>query len=162
IANFATDHFDKAEEYFNRAAETKRITLSKEAMRYHGEVAKYKELWAKEQELRKAEAEKNDLPRVKMTTSKGDMVIELFENEAPETVGNFISLVESGFYDGKVFHRVLPNFMAQGGCPKGDGTGGPGYHIYCECFKPEARMHFRGSLSMAHAGKDTGGSQFFL
>jgi len=102
------------------------------------------------------------LPRVKLMTSKGDIVLELFENEAPDTVGNFISLVEKGTYNGLTFHRVLKNFMAQGGDPKGDGSGGPGYTIYCECYKPEYRRHFQGSLSMAHAGRDTGGSQFFL
>ena len=87
---------------------------------------------------------------------------ELFENEAPNTVANFISLVEKGFYDGLTFHRVLPGFMAQGGCPNGTGTGGPGYSIPCECYQENHRLHFRGSLSMAHAGRDTGGSQFFL
>jgi len=96
-----------------------------------------------------------------MTTNKGIIVLELFENEAPDTVGNFISLVEKKFYDDKTFHRVLQHFMAQGGCPKGDGTGGPGYQIYCECYKPDYRRHFRGSLSMAHAGRDTGARSFF-
>ena len=86
----------------------------------------------------------------------------MFENEAPEAVGNFVSLVENKFYDGLSFHRVLGNFMAQGGCPLGTGTGDPGYKIYCECYKENHRNHFRGTLSMAHAGKDTGGSQFFL
>jgi len=90
------------------------------------------------------------------------MVLELFENEAPETVGNFISLVEDGFYRDILFHRVLEGFMAQTGCPEGTGTSGPGYKIECECDSPETRPHFSGSLSMAHAGKDTGGSQFFL
>jgi cyclophilin family peptidyl-prolyl cis-trans isomerase len=99
---------------------------------------------------------------VKLKTSKGDIVVELFENEAPNTVANFITLVEAGKYDGLAFHRVLPHFMAQGGDPQGDGSGGPGYRIRCECNKPNARMHFRGSLSMAHAGLDTGGSQFFM
>jgi peptidyl-prolyl cis-trans isomerase B (cyclophilin B) len=89
-------------------------------------------------------------------------VIELFENEAPQATANFITLVKSGFYNGLSFHRVLPQFMAQGGDPKGDGTGGPGYSIRCECYEPNYRHHFRGSLSMAHAGRDTGGSQFFL
>jgi cyclophilin family peptidyl-prolyl cis-trans isomerase len=70
--------------------------------------------------------------------------------------------VEKGFYDGLTFHRVLPGFMAQGGCPQGNGQGGPGYNIYCECDRDDARMHFRGTLSMAHAGRNTGGSQFFL
>ena len=94
--------------------------------------------------------------------AEGTLVIELFENEAPGAVGNFVSLVQKKYYDGLTFHRVLPGFMAQGGDPSGNGSGGPGYQIYCECNKPEARMHFRGSLSMAHAGPDTGGSQFFL
>jgi cyclophilin family peptidyl-prolyl cis-trans isomerase len=111
---------------------------------------------------RAAEAQADDLPRVKIETSKGTIVVELFENEAPNAVANFISLVEKHFYDGTVFHRVIPQFMAQGGDPKGTGSGGPGYSIACECDLPEARKHFLGSLSMAHAGKDTGGSQFFL
>ncbi|MDH3717322.1 MAG: peptidylprolyl isomerase [Planctomycetota bacterium] len=102
------------------------------------------------------------MPRIKLTTSQGDIVIELFENEAPQTVGNFVNLVEKKYYDGLTFHRVLPSFMAQGGCPKGDGSGGPGYQIPCECYQDGHRKHFRGSLSMAHAGRDTGGSQFFL
>jgi cyclophilin family peptidyl-prolyl cis-trans isomerase len=111
---------------------------------------------------RAAEATADDLPRVKLTTSAGDVVVELFENEAPNTVANFISLVEKGFYNGTPFHRVIGGFMAQGGDPTGTGTGGPGYAIACECDKPGARQHFLGTLSMAHAGKDTGGSQFFL
>ena len=115
-----------------------------------------------EMTLRAAEAEADDLPRVKIKTSAGDLVIELFENEAPNTVANFISLVEKGFYAGTPFHRVIPEFMAQGGDPTGRGSGGPGYVIPCETDQPNARQHFRGSLSMAHAGKDTGGSQFFL
>ncbi len=113
--------------------------------------------------IRSAEATANDLPRVKLVTSKGEIVLELFENEAPDTVGNFVSLIESGFYNGLTFHRVLDNFMAQGGDPKGDGTGGPGYTIFCECYKSDARRHFPGSLSMAKSeARDTGGSQFFL
>jgi cyclophilin family peptidyl-prolyl cis-trans isomerase len=111
---------------------------------------------------RAAEAEADDLPRVKITTSQGDIVVELFENEAPNTVANFIELVEKGFYDGTPFHRVIGGFMAQGGDPTGSGAGGPGYAIACECGLPDARKHFLGTLSMAHAGQDTGGSQFFL
>ncbi len=102
------------------------------------------------------------MPRVRLTTTKGDIVIELFENEAPMATANFISLVEKHFYDGVPFHRVIAGFMAQGGDPKGTGSGGPGYAIPCECYQPNHRSHFAGSLSMAHAGKDTGGSQFFL
>jgi cyclophilin family peptidyl-prolyl cis-trans isomerase len=120
------------------------------------------ESWRQEQEIRAREAEADDLPRVKLTTAYGDIVVELFENEAPNTVANFVTLVEDGFYDGLAFHRVLPGFMAQGGCPDGTGGGGPGWQIACECVRPDHRLHFRGTLSMAHAGRDTGGSQFFL
>ena len=115
-----------------------------------------------EMATRAAEGKADDLPRVKIETTKGTIIVELFENEAPNTVANFISLVESHFYDGTPFHRVIPQFMAQGGDPTGTGTSGPGYTIDCECELPNARKHFLGSLSMAHAGKDTGGSQFFL
>ena len=111
---------------------------------------------------RAAEAKADDLPRVKITTSQGDVTVELFENEAPNTVANFVSLVEKGFYDGTPFHRVIGGFMAQGGDPTGTGTSGPGYAIACEVGKPGARKHFLGTLSMAHAGPNTGGSQFFL
>ena len=129
-----------------------------------------KEAWEKELEIRKAETEAGEqdpakkLPRVELTTSKGKIVLELFENEAPNTVANFISLVEKGFYNGAVFHRVLPNFMAQGGGPTGTGRGGPGYNFDCETGNrfPQARKHFRGSISMANAGLNTNGSQFFL
>jgi len=160
IAMLATNQFEKADELLNKAADAG--TLNDVGRKYLGDLADYKKFWETEKKLREQEAAADDLPRVKLTTSKGDIVIELFENEAPETVGNFVSLVESGFYDGLTFHRVLPGFMAQGGCPSGDGTGGPGYKIYCECYKDNHRKHFRGSLSMAHAGRDTGGSQFFL
>ena len=115
-----------------------------------------------EMAIRATEKEVDDLPQVKIETTKGTIVVELFENEAPNTVANFVSLVESHFYDGTPFHRVIPGFMAQGGDPTGTGTSGPGYTIACECDVPDARKHFLGSLSMAHAGKNTGGSQFFL
>ena len=96
-----------------------------------------------------------------METDKGQMTIELYPGEAPGTEANFEKLANSGFYDGLTFHRVIPNFMVQGGCPKGDGTGGPGWMIKCET-DGNPHKHKRGSLSMAHAGKDTGGSQFFI
>ncbi|QDU25083.1 putative peptidyl-prolyl cis-trans isomerase [Anatilimnocola aggregata] len=160
IAAFCLNDFTKAEEYFKVAQEGG--ALSPPGDEYSGETAAYKGFWEQEQKLREAEAAANDLPRVKIQTTKGEIVLELFENEAPDTVGNFISLVEKKAYDGTPFHRVLKGFMAQGGDPKGDGTGGPGYQIYCELDKPNFRKHFAGSLSMAHAGKDTGGSQFFL
>ncbi len=160
IAAFATNDFGSAETYLKKANEEEALDL--QAQSCLDAIPDYRKYWVKEQELRKAEAEKDDLPRVKLVTSKGDIVIELFEDQAPDAVGNFVSLVEQGFYNGLAFHRVLPAFMAQGGCPRGDGTGDPGYQIYCECGRDDHRKHFRGTMSMAHAGKDTGGSQFFL
>ncbi len=94
-------------------------------------------------------------------TDHGNIVLELFEKDAPGTVENFVSLIKKGFYDGLTFHRVIPGFVAQGGCPYGTGTGGPGYTIKCET-EGNPNKHVRGALSMAHAGKDTGGSQFFI
>lgn len=94
-------------------------------------------------------------------TEKGTMTAELYTNETPGTVQNFVDLANHNFYDGLTFHRVIPDFVIQGGCPKGDGTGGPGYRIKCETSAPR-QYHDRGVLSMAHAGKDTGGSQFFI
>jgi peptidyl-prolyl cis-trans isomerase B (cyclophilin B) len=113
---------------------------------------------------------------VHMETSKGEIVIEMFDKDAPNTVANFVGLatgskewtdpksgqkVSRPFYDGLSFHRVIANFMIQGGCPLGTGTGGPGYKIKCET-AGNPHKHQRGTLSMAHAGKDTGGSQFFI
>lgn len=94
-------------------------------------------------------------------TKHGVMKIEFFEKDAPNTVQNFIDLAEKGYYDGLTFHRVIPNFVVQGGCPKGDGTGGPGYQIDCE-LDGDNQYHDKGVLSMAHAGRNTGGSQFFI
>ena len=96
-----------------------------------------------------------------IATEKGDMKAELYENETPITAGNFIKLINQGFYDGLAFHRVLPDFVIQGGCPDGTGAGGPGYSIECETSAPK-QYHERGALSMAHRGKNTGGSQFFI
>ena len=100
------------------------------------------------------------LPQATFQTSKGNIVLELAEDDAPNTVANFISLAEKGFYDGLTFHRVIADFMIQGGCPQGTGTGGPGYVIADE-FSPRLR-HTRGVISMANAGPNTGGSQFFI
>ena len=94
-------------------------------------------------------------------TSKGVMKVKFFEEDAQGTVANFIKLSEEGFYNGLRFHRVIPNFVIQGGCPDGTGAGGPGYSIKCELDKNN-QYHDRGVLSMAHAGRDTGGSQFFI
>jgi peptidyl-prolyl cis-trans isomerase B (cyclophilin B) len=94
-------------------------------------------------------------------TAKGVMKIEFYENDAPNTVANFIKLAQSGFYNGLTFHRVIPDFVIQGGCPNGIGNGGPGYKIDCELTGGN-QFHDRGVLSMAHAGRNTGGSQFFI
>ncbi len=94
-------------------------------------------------------------------TKKGVMKIEFFEEDAPNTVKNFVDLANDGYYNGLTFHRVIPNFVIQGGCPQGDGTGGPGYQIDCE-LEGDNQYHDRGVLSMAHAGRNTGGSQFFI
>lgn len=99
--------------------------------------------------------------KAEIHTEKGVMKVEFFEKDAPNTVANFVKLSKSGFYDGLTFHRVIPDFVIQGGCPKGNGTGGPGYTIKCE-LTGDNQYHDRGVLSMAHAGKDTGGSQFFI
>ena len=94
-------------------------------------------------------------------TEKGTFQVEFFDKDAPGTVANFVKLSKKGFYNGLTFHRVIPGFVTQGGCPNGSGMGGPGYTIKCE-LTGENQHHDRGVLSMAHAGRDTGGSQFFI
>jgi peptidyl-prolyl cis-trans isomerase B (cyclophilin B) len=98
-----------------------------------------------------------ELTRVLMQTSKGDITLELYDDDAPIAVANFKKLIADGFYNGLSFHRVIPGFVIQGGCPDGTGAGGPGYAINCE-----KQYHDRGVLSMAHRGRNTGGSQFFI
>jgi len=100
--------------------------------------------------------------KVKFTTSKGNMVAELFKEATPKTVANFTKLISEGFYEGLKFHRVIPNFMVQGGCPQGTGTGGSANKIMCEHNGAAKQVHDRGTLSMAHAGPNTGSSQFFI
>ena len=97
----------------------------------------------------------------KIVTEQGTMVVEFYEKDAPNTVNNFVKLAKEGFYKDLNFHRVIPGFVAQGGCPNGTGAGGPGYKIDCE-LDGDNQFHDRGVLSMAHAGRNTGGSQFFL
>jgi len=96
-----------------------------------------------------------------ISTEKGDLKVEFYQNDAPNTVANFVKLSKDGFYDGLTFHRVIPDFVVQGGCPNGTGAGGPGYSIDCE-LDGDNQFHDRGVLSMAHAGRNTGGSQFFI
>ncbi|MDA3909433.1 MAG: peptidylprolyl isomerase [Sulfurimonas sp.] len=105
--------------------------------------------------------ELSKLQWAKVSTSKGVIWIKLFPEEAPNTVANFAHLCETGFYNNLNFHRVIPGFMAQGGCPTGTGTGGPDWAIECET-NTNTSVHRRGTLSMAHAGPNTGGSQFFI
>lgn len=178
VSLYATQDFVKAEEVLKQAkaagakSEDAGSMFAQIGAPYLDQCRGYQAMWVKEQAIRAKEAAATGdarLPHVLFKTNKGDIELELFENEAPNTVANFVNLVEKKKYDGIAFHRVIPNFMAQGGDPNtldkdpsNDGMGGPGYNIACECYQANARMHFQGSLSMAHAGKDTGGSQFFL
>lgn len=101
------------------------------------------------------------MSKATIETEKGTMSVEFYDNDAPKTVENFKNLAKKGFYDGLTFHRVIPDFVIQGGCPDGTGAGGPGYSIDCE-LEGENQFHDKGVLSMAHAGRNTGGSQFFV
>jgi len=170
VSQFAVHNFEQAEAILSEAEKLDR--LEPRYQEYVDYAHKYVELWKTEQAIREKEAALEGdaaLPRVEFDTSKGKIVFELFEDQAPNTVANFINLVEAKKYDGMKFHRVINGFMAQGGDPNtldedpsNDGYGGPGYSIKCECYAENARMHFQGSLSMAHSGPDTGGSQFFI
>ena len=166
VSAYCTNDYDLARDYFAKAdaagPSASRGKIGRLAEGFRQSLATASRNWQREAQIRAAEAQADDLPRVKLTSTRGEVVVELFENEAPQATANFISLVKRGFYSGVPFHRVIPNFMAQGGDPSGTGSGGPGYSIRCECHQPNHRKHFRGSLSMAHAGRDTGGSQFFL
>ena len=170
IAAVCVGDFNAADKYLGMAkkdgyydAKQPNDPLADQGKYFLTNLDKLKKSWNKEQQIRQAENTADDLPRVLIKTNKGDIEVELFENEAPNTVANFITLVDKKFYNGLTFHRVLPAFMAQGGDPKGDGTGGPGYTIPDECSRPDHRLHFRGSLSMAKsASPDSGGSQFFI
>jgi cyclophilin family peptidyl-prolyl cis-trans isomerase len=169
ISAYCTNDFELAEQYFAKwdaaggGDPGLPQNLVESAAQYQQSLPTMKRAWEKESQLREAEAKADDLPRVKLTTTKGDIILEMFENEAPQSVANFITLVKQGFYDGVPFHRVLPGFMAQGGDPTGTGSGGPGYNIKDEQRLPNARKHFRGVLSMANTGRpNSGGSQFFL
>ncbi len=177
VAAYCTNDYKLAKEYLDMAEETGALTAAPPSndpndprvriwhagAQYRSSVDRVGKAWEKEKEIRAAEAKADDLPRVKLTTTRGDIVLELFENEAPQAVANFLTLVKQGYYNGLTFHRVLPGFMAQGGDPKGDGSGGPGYAIRDEHNQPNFRHHFRGSLSMAKTqDPNTGGSQFFI
>jgi cyclophilin family peptidyl-prolyl cis-trans isomerase len=170
-AAFATMQLDDAKKFLAEASDGK-SSDDPDIKKVLALAELYGPKWKREQEFRAAEAKADDLPRVKLHTTQGDIVLELFENEAPNTVANFISLVENGLYDNTQFHRVIPGFVAQGGDPLSKdptkyegqiGHGGPPYTIPSESSAPNHREHFRGSLSMALGeGPDSGGSQYFI
>jgi cyclophilin family peptidyl-prolyl cis-trans isomerase len=157
-ACYAIHDFEQADSLLSRIEETG-FKLSP-AIRQELEATRDK--WEREQSFRRLEETADDLPRVLFETSEGNIVVELFENHAPKTVGNFVSLVEKRFYDDLTFHLVKPGQLSQAGCPVGDGSGDAGYKIPDETDAPEIRHHFAGTISMANTGKDTAGSQFFI
>lgn len=162
ICDYSIGKFDESVKLFDDVLKGEIEPEARSQAAQFQEMARaYVPFWKAEQEIRAREAKADDLPRVRLTTTKGAIDLELLENEAPNTVANFIELVTKKYYDGLKFHRVEPGFMAQGGDPNGDGSGGPGYRVKDEV-KGEYRRHFRGSLSMANSGPDTNGSQFFL
>ena len=161
VAAYMTNQLQIAKDCLQRADE--KVPLTPRNRELSDSIPVMEAAWNNERKIREAEQLADDLPRARLSTSQGDIVVELFENEAPETVANFIHLIDEQFYDGLNFHRVIPHHVVQGGCPQGDGTGGPGYTIRTECLEDDSRHHFRGSLSMARTAEpNTGGSQFFF
>lgn len=170
---FWANQFDNATEVYKKlkqkAVDENKSNLLGEVEVFLNYFETYKKAWPEELKKRNEEAayeEAKQLPRVKIVTSKGDIILELFEDDAPNTVANFITLVEQDFYNGTTFHRVIEGFMAQGGSPTSrdddpanDGMGGPGYSIKTQT---SSRKHFRGVISMANSGPNTDGSQFFI
>ena len=174
-AAYCVNDFDMAEQQLKMALDQKWLVprkagdLMDRARNALQTLSKSRAEWEAELAIRQAEdaagkADPNQAnPRVRIETSKGPIVVELFENQAPNATANFITLTEKGYYTDIPFHRVLPGFMAQGGDPTGTGAGGPGYTIRSQYQNPDARKHFRGTLSMARTAQpDTEGSQFFL
>lgn len=159
-AAFACAEFDSAERYL-RIVVKEKGNLGP-AARFLSMIGPYREEWEKEQKLREAEQLAADLPRVILRTERGEIELELFENEAPNTVANFLWLVEREFYDGLPFYKVVPEFAAISGCPNGDGSGSPGYFIRHEFNKPNRRVNFRGSLCTVGEGPYASGCQFHL
>ncbi|MBM4089602.1 MAG: peptidylprolyl isomerase [Planctomycetes bacterium] len=157
---FNANDFDVTEKYLALEKEKKLHFGAVVSPEYREKLGYYKKAWEREQQLRAAELEANDLPRVKLRTNKGEIELELFENEAPNTVANFIALVESGFYSDLTFFRVVARELAEAGCPVGDGTGGPNHQIISECRVPNRRTHFRGSVTMMTSDSFTNGSVF--
>ena len=171
---FAEHQFQKAHDTLSSipdATLARRLDLQRRVQEHREPFQQYAELWQQEQAIRAEEAVAGDLPQVQIVTSKGPIILELFENQAPNTVANFISLAEAGFYDSSAFHRYEPDFMIQGGDPNTKpgaegrpGVGDPGYFIPDEHRDENLRRHhFRGSVAMANrGGPDTAGCQFYL
>ena len=157
-ASYALHDFDNAELMLDKIAERGTKVRGK----YIEKLAKTRDLWQRELKIRRLEANTNDLPRVEFETTEGNFVVELFENHAPQTVGNFVDLVEKNFYNDMPFFKVVPGKFVQTGCRNGDGSGDAGYSIPCECYREQVRHTFGGTLSMVNNGRDTGGSQFFI
>jgi cyclophilin family peptidyl-prolyl cis-trans isomerase len=169
VAAYSMNNFQEAKRRWEQAIQ-KNGKLKVYSDKILGTLDQLADEWAKERAIREAEAKADDLPRVRLYTNKGIFTIELFENEAPETVANFIYLTEKGYFNEKRFFRVLPALVAQTGCDRGDGTGSPGYSIHGEMKHADARRHYRGSLAMALGSDpvnqrplyDSAGSQFYI
>jgi len=161
-AAFAVGEFELAAKHIRLARQDQNKTLTREADQILDTIEYYRTAWGQEQQLRAAEAAADDLPRVLLRTSQGEIELELFENEAPNTVATFIWLVEQGYYNGLGFYRVVAELMAEAGCPRGDGTGEAGPLVLKECRAANCRRHFRGSLAMMSTGPATSGSRFYL
>lgn len=160
IASFEIGDLDAAERYF---AEGEKLgELSDDARAKRDTIPEWREKLARELAIREAEAQADNLPRVTITTTKGDIVLELYEDQAPNTVANFMALAERRFYNGMEFYRVLSNFAAVAGCPLNRGTGGPGHEIVCESSRDDRRCAMRGTISMVNGGRGRCGSQFFI
>jgi cyclophilin family peptidyl-prolyl cis-trans isomerase len=162
VSEFAQHNFEKSAEMLE-AAKQDEVLIPNLGGQYIDRAREYIDHWKVEQEIRQYEAAAagdQQLPRVLMKTDKGDILLELFENEAPNTVANFVNLVERGYYEGVAFHRVIPGFMAQGGNNPAKPVN---YTIKCECYQDNARRHFSGSLSMAKTQqRDSGSTQFYI
>ena len=158
-ADVALHNFARAEKLLNEIRQTNEVNPEI--------IQNFEQLqskWNREFEIRREETANDNLPRIKLETSEGEFIIELFEDHAPQTVANFVSLVESQFFDGQIFHLVVPGKFAQAGCPDGNGRGGPGYQIYSEANLENARHHFSGTVCMSHPEglEDAGDSKFFI
>lgn len=160
IAAFEVGDLDTAEKYFAEGAKLGELTDESKARR--DTIPEWREKIAREMQLRAAETAADNLPRVTVTTTKGDIVLELYEDQAPNAVANFISLAERKFYNGLEFYRVQNNFAAVAGCPLNRGTGGPGYEILCETDRDDRRAAMRGTVSMVNSGRGRCGSPFFI